>query len=302
LTRHGSGTLVAVTGLEDAEDAAGAALLDELVEAVQVRPAGTDVFEASAPDWWGGRIFGGMVVAQVVRAATHGLGPGLVPHSLHGYFLRAVTPGPPVTLRVEHLREGRTFTTRQVSAEQGGTATSRFLCSFHADEEGDEYQLPMQDVPAPSALVPQTLPGPFLACDAGPLPGDDGTFRSSARLWYRTRGPLPDDPALHAAMLGYVSDMTRTSFRPLSLDAWGTHTDASVDHAVWFHRRARADQWLFYDLQAIVNTAGRSLVRGALYTEAGDLVLSMSQELLIRRLPGAGGTAPWAGATAGERA
>jgi acyl-CoA thioesterase-2 len=290
-----------VAGPDD-DDAEGAALLRELVQAVEVRPAGPDVFEAVTPDWWGGRIFGGMVVAQALHAASQGLAPGLVPHSLHGYFLRAVVPGPPVTLRLEHLREGRTFTTRQVTAEQAGARTSRLMVSFHAAEDGDEYQPPMQQVPPPGALSPQTPPGPFLACDAGPVPGDDGTFRSSARLWYRTRGPLPDDPAVHTAMLGYVSDMTRTSFRPLSLDAWGTHTDASVDHAVWFHRPARPDQWLFYDLHAVVNTAGRSLVRGALYTEAGTLVLSMSQELLIRRLPGEGGQAPWAaGAAAGDR-
>ncbi|HUO48821.1 MAG TPA: acyl-CoA thioesterase domain-containing protein [Acidimicrobiales bacterium] len=278
---------------EPAVDPDRAALLAELLAAVRVRPTGTDAFEATSPDWWGERVFGGMVVAQHLSAAQHGTAPGLRLHSAHGSFLRAVVPGPPVTLRVEHLREGRTFTTRQVTAEQAGRATSRFVCSFHTEEPGDEYQLPMQDVPHPDGLPSSDAPGPFLTRDAGPLPCADGTFRSSARLWHRTVGPLPDDPAAHVAMLGFFSDMTRTSFRPLSLDDWGTHIDASVDHAVWFHRPARPDRWLFYDLQAVVNTAGRSLVRGLMYTEDGRLVLSMSQELLIRRLPGAGGNAPW---------
>jgi acyl-CoA thioesterase II len=89
--------------------------------------------------------------------------------------------------------------------------------------------------------------------------------------------------------------MTRSSFRPLSLDAWGTHTDASIDHAVWLHGRARADEWLLYDLQAVVNTAGRAVVRGSMYTRQGVLCLSMAQELLIRRLPGEGRAAPWVG-------
>jgi acyl-CoA thioesterase-2 len=168
------------------------------------------------------------------------------------------------------------------------------VCSFHVTEEGDEYQLRMPSVPFPEDIAPTgDPPGPFDERDAGTLAEPDGTFRSTGRWWFRTCAALPEDETVHACVLAMFSDMTRTSFRPLSLDTWGTHTDASIDHALWLHRPARADEWLFFDLQAVVNTAGRSVVRGAMYTRDGILCLSMAQELLIRRLPGQGGRAPW---------
>jgi acyl-CoA thioesterase-2 len=234
-----------------------------------------------------------MVVAQTLNAALRTV-DGLRPHSMHGYFLRPVRPGPPTTLTVERLRDSRSFATRQVTAEQDGKITSRMTCSFHVAETGDEYQVPMQPVPLPEDLeFLENPPGPFDARDAGPLLRDDGTFRSSARLWHRTCAVLPDDEDIHPCMLAFLSDMTRTSFRPLGLNTWGTHTDASIDHALWIHRQARADEWLFYDLEAVINTAGRAFVRGSMYTRRGALCLSMSQELLIRPLPGQGGPAPW---------
>ncbi|MHB8594762.1 MAG: acyl-CoA thioesterase, partial [Acidimicrobiales bacterium] len=153
---------------------------------------------------------------------------------------------------------------------------------------------PMQaDVPLPEDLEMRATPGPFDACDAGPLQADDGTFLSSGRYWLRSCDTLPDVPAVHVCMLALLSDMTRTSFRPLSLDTWRSHTDASIDHAVWFHRAARADEWLFFDLHAVINVGNRSVVRGSLYTGQGQLCLSMAQELLIRPIPGGGEPAPW---------
>ncbi len=278
--------------------------LDALVDAIRVTPAGGDVFAAASPDWWGERVFGGMVLAQALSAAirTTPADGGLAPHSLHGYFLRAVRPGPPVTLEVEHLRDSRAFATRQVSATQDGRLTSRFVCSFHVAEDGPEYQLPMPDVPSPDEGRADDdrgdgagPPGPFDVVDLGPLRESDGRFRSTGRWWVRTRGRLPDDPAVHACALAIMSDLTRSSFRPLTLDEWGTHTDASIDHALWLHRPARGDEWLFYDLQALVNNAGRSVVRGSMYRRDGQLCMSMAQELLIRPLPGQGGRAPWLG-------
>jgi acyl-CoA thioesterase-2 len=268
--------------------------LDELVDAIRVSPVGRDVFSAASPDWWGERVFGGMVVAQSLHAATQTV-DGLRPHSLHSYFVRPVRPGVRTTLTVEHLRDSRSFATRQVTAEQEGKMTSRLACSFHVAEDGEEYQLPMQSVPSPEDIAfSGDPPFPIDVRDAGPVRVPDGSFSSTGRLWYRTCAPLPDDEDLHACMLTFLSDMTRTSFRPLSLDKWGAHTDASIDHALWLHRPARPDQWLFYDLQAVVNTAGRSLVRGEMYLPDGTLCMSMAQELLIRPLPGQGGPAPWA--------
>ncbi|MGH9031313.1 MAG: acyl-CoA thioesterase [Acidimicrobiia bacterium] len=258
----------------------------ELAEVIAVAPTGTDRFRGPTPDWFGeGRIFGGVVVAQALNAAAQTVTAGLPPHSMHGYFLRAVRPGPPVDLAVDHVRDGRSFTTRQVTMAQDERAVFRGTCSFHADEEGDEYQLGMGDVPGPDGLEPDPYhEGPFEVREVGPTPvSADGTYQSTRRMWVRCAPALPDHDRIHACVAAYLSDMTGTAFRPLNLGEWGTHTDASLDHAVWFHRPVRADEWLFYDLHALVNTGGRSLVRGSMY-QAGRLCLSMAQELLIRPL------------------
>jgi len=268
--------------------------LRELVDAIHVESSATDVFRASTPEWWGERIFGGMIVAQTLNAALQTVDDTLVAHSMHGYFLGPVAPRVDSELIVERLRDGRSFSLRQATMYQQGRMTSRFFCSFHVPEDGDEYQLTVQDVPGPETLEIAASSGPFDACDVGPTPpGPDGTYRSTARLWNRTCAPLDDDPLVHACMMAFFSDMTRTSFRPLSLDMWVTHTDVSLDHAVWFHRPARADEWFFSDFQALVNAGGRGVVRGTMHTRSGILCMSMAQELLIRRLPGQGSGAPW---------
>jgi acyl-CoA thioesterase II len=164
------------------------------------------------------------------------------------------------------------------------------MCSFCVEEDGpDRYQLSMPaDVRAPGTLDVRAAPGPFESADAGAVRAADGTYVSSGRFWNRAVAPLPDDPVLHACVLALLSDMTRTSFRPGSLERWGSHSDASIDHALWFHQPARADRWLLYDLQAVVNRANRATVRGTMYAEGGALVLSMAQELVIRPVPGGG--------------
>jgi acyl-CoA thioesterase II len=268
---------------------AGAAVAD-LVTSLALRADGPDRFVAVAPEWWGERVFGGMVVAHVLRAAAACVDPSLRPHSLHGYFLRPVAPGVAAKLVVERDRDSRSFATRTVTTTQEGRVAARMTCSFCVEEDGaDEYQLAMPgDVPAPGALDVRAAPGPFESADVGPLRAPDGTYVSSGRFWNRTVAPLPDDPVLHACVLALLSDMTRTSFRPGSLERWGSHSDASIDHALWFHRPARADRWLLYDLQAVVNRANRATVRGTMFDEDGSLVLSMAQELVIRPVPGGG--------------
>ena len=112
------------------------------------------------------------------------------------------------------------------------------MCSFHIEETGDEYQLPMvPEIPEPTDIDGFDGPFPFDIREIGPTKRrEDGTFAWTRRFWFRTTDPLPDDPALHAALLAYMSDMTGASFRPMSLGTWGTHTDTSLDHALWFHR------------------------------------------------------------------
>jgi acyl-CoA thioesterase-2 len=159
-------------------------------------------------------------------------------------------------------------------------------CSFHAPEPGDEYQLAaVPGVPRPVDIEGFEAPFPFDIREVGHTEQrSDGTYLSTRRCWFRTREPLPDDPAVHACVLAYFSDMTGAAFRPLSLGIWGTHTDTSLDHALWFHRPWRADAWSLFDLHALVNAGGRSTIRATMHGEDGTLHLSMAQELLIREL------------------
>ena len=261
----------------------------ELAEVVWVTPTGDDTFRADTPDWFGDRVFGGIIVAQALSAMRQTAADDMRAHSLHGYFLRPALAGAPVDLRVTRLRDGRSFRTRQVEMRQGDKAVCLMASSFHADEPGDEYQLAMDDVPAPEDLPAPPAddgpPGPFEVRSVGPTPPErDGTYRSTRRAWCRCAPGVPDDDAIHACVAAFLSDMTETSFRPHSLGEWGGYTDASLDHAVWFHRPFRVDEWLLFDLHALINAGGRSVVRGALYRQDGQLCLSMAQELLIRPL------------------
>ena len=279
--------------LDDAEEAeVFSATVADLVEAVTAHPSGTDdagrlTFTTTSPDWWmGDRTFGGMVVAQALSAAMQTAPPGTEVHSLHGYFLRPTAAGARTTHVVEAVRDGRSFSFRDVRSLVDGKETFRLGCSFHVPEEGDEYQLPMPpEIPRPQEIEGFEAPFPFDIRELGATERrENGTYESTRRCWFRTREPLPDDPAIHACALTYFSDMTGASFRPLSLGSWGTHTDASLDHAVWFHRPWRADEWSFVNIQALVNAGGRATIRATMHGEDGTLHLSMAQELLIRRL------------------
>jgi acyl-CoA thioesterase-2 len=279
--------------IDEAEEAelASASVADFVAalkaEERDARPDGTRVFCTTSPDWWvGDRTFGGMVVAQSLSAGMRTAPPGFELHSLHGYFLRPVPPGSETIHTVTAVRDGRSFGTREVVSTTDGKETFRMSCSFHAPEEGDEYQLAMPwDVPPPSEIEGFEAPVPFDIRELGPTEQRrDGTYLSTRRCWFRTREPLPDDPSVHACALAYLSDMTGASFRPLSIGSWGTHTDASLDHALWFHRPWRADQWSFFDIQALANAGGRATIRATMHGEDGTLHLSMAQELLIRKL------------------
>jgi len=271
---------------EAAEGPAATGSMAELSAALLARPLGGGTFAAQSPDWWGGdRVFGGMVVAQALSAAIQTVDPATPVHSMHGYFLRPSPPGRAVELAVGHVRDGRSFIAREVTSSVDGRVTFTMVCSFHGDEPGDEYQLPMPDVPGPDDVAQADVPIPFLVRELGPSPRrNDGSYAATRRVWLRTRTALPDDPLLHTCVVAYLSDMTGAAFRPMSLGTWGTHTDASLDHSLWFHRPVRADQWLLFDLQALVNAGGRATVRGVMFDRDGRLVASMAQELLIRLL------------------
>jgi acyl-CoA thioesterase II len=282
---------VAQVELDEAEEAElVSATVDDLVDAITARPLGSGepaTYRTTSPEWWiGGRTFGGMVIAQALSAALQSVPAELSVHSLHGYFMRPTPPGAQTFHTVEHLRDGRSFSSRAVTSRVDGKDTFRMIASFHRPEDGDEYQLPMaSDVPQPGEIEGVEAPVPFDIRELGPSEKrEDGTYESTRRCWFRTRETLPDDPAVHACLLAYFSDMTGAAFRPLSLHAWGTHTDASLDHALWFHRPARADVWNLFDLHTLVNSGARATVRATMHGADGGLHLSMAQELLIREL------------------
>jgi acyl-CoA thioesterase-2 len=279
--------------LDDAEEAELVpATVAELVDSLTAHARGRDTdgrptFVTTSPKWWvHGRVFGGMVVGQALNAAMQTVPTGLEVHSLHGYFLRPTSPGSETTHVVDGVRDGRSFSTRQVTSAVEGRETFRMTCSFHRPEEGDSYQLPMAPgVPAPGEIEGFEAPFPFDVRELGTTERrEDGTYQSTRRCWFRSREPLSDDPAVHAGFLAYFSDMTGASFRPHSIGVWGRHTDASLDHALWFHRPWRADVWSLFDIQALVNAGGRATIRATMHGEDGTLHLSMAQELLIREL------------------
>ncbi len=278
-------------GTVEAEDSEiVSATVTELVQAVTAIEVERDrerrTFVTQSPDWWmTGRTFGGMVVAQALNAALQTVPRSLQVHSLHAYFLRPVPSGSDSRHQVSELRDGRSFSLRQVSSLVDDRECFRMTCSFHAPEPGDEYQIPMAPgLPRPDDISGVEAPFPFDVREVGATKRrEDGSYLSTRRCWFRTRECLPDDPIIHACVLAYFSDMTAASFRPASMSVWGTHTDASLDHAVWFHRKWRADAWSFFDLHALVNSGGRATIRATMHGDDGQLHLSMAQELLIRR-------------------
>jgi len=268
----------------DATDAGTAAALQEMLAFLTVRPDGDRAggWIGDAPEWFGDYLFGGFVIAQAIVAATRDAPEGRRLHSLHAYFLRPVFAGKPISYRVRPIREGRAFTSRHVEASQDGKPVLDMSCSFTADTDGYVYDLPgRQDVPPPDELELEPGPGPWVAGFVGPTPAAaDGTRESTHRMWFRIPHPLPDDGHLQTALLGFATDWTGIGGRPLHLDG-DTTGMVSLDHAAWFHRPARADSWLFYDVHSLVNAGGRGLLGGAIRDAEGRVVISVAQEMRL---------------------
>jgi acyl-CoA thioesterase-2 len=258
-------------------------LAESVLRSLDLTEVARDAYETTPPRTFGDRTFGGQVIAMATAAVMRSAASTDPPHSLHGYFLRPVAPEVPVQLSVESVREGRSFRTFEVRLAQDGQPRFVATGQFHADEPGVDYQPSMPDVPPPDDLEEHWAAGPVESRNLGPTPpAADGTHTSTRRAWLRLTTALPDDPVVAAAMAAYVSDLTGNSFRPLSLDTYEGFVDASLDHALWFHRPLRVDEWVFFDIHCALNHAGRSLIRGSIYDGSGRLCLSMAQELLIR--------------------
>jgi acyl-CoA thioesterase-2 len=204
-------------------------------------------------------------------------------HSMHGYFLRPLLSGQPITSHIEVIRDGRTVAARGARVEQGGKTAFTMQCSFIADTDGGyEYDQPSA-VAVPARDDHNVAPGsgPWVADWVGPTAAnDDGTRMSTHRKWFRIPAELPDDVHVHTALMAFASDWTGNGGRPLQLEK-DTQGMISLDHAVWFHRPPRVDQWHFLDVHSLVNGGGRGVLRGTIFDEAGHVVASMAQEMLL---------------------
>jgi len=262
------------------------------------------IFRGLSQDLGWGRVYGGQVLGQALMAASMTIPEDRAPHSLHAYFLRPGDPTIPVVYLVDPIRNGRSFSTRRVVAVQHGEAIFNLSASFHRAETGFDHHVAAPDVPGPDGLESDLQRGirmasrlpPKLARRAqqpGPIetrPAADHDPISPARtpavrhVWFRARGTLSPDAAIHRALLAYASDthFLVTSLQPHGV-SWLTPglQMASVDHAMWFHRPFRMDDWLLYAIDGPSTAGARGLVRGQFFQD-GRLVASTMQEGLVR--------------------
>lgn len=286
-------------------------LVHRLVRFLTVRQAGADSFLGSPQPGGVGRVFGGQVIAQALQAAQATAPQGFAAHSLHAYFLRGGTEGLDTQYDVAHDFDGRSFVNRRVIARQGDTAILNLTASFQRAEDGLAHQdAAMPDVPPPEELQPDMAMRHQIIEQAGsrinetqralilrPRPIEMRTVGMLhwmnhepapplAQSWFRTVAPLPDDPALHRAVIAYASDYTLlgTSALPHGL-SWVRRelVGASLDHAIWFHREARADEWLLYVTESPWSGGGRGFNRGHIFDREGRLVASVAQEGMMRK-------------------
>ena len=256
-----------------------------------------DLYRAPSPRYLGRRnLFGGQVAAQALRAAAMTVEAEHSPHSFHLYFMRPGTIGEPVMLYVARIRDGRSFTTRNVVAQQDGEAILTMSASFHRAEPGDlDYQTAIAPISVPGAS-PDGVGAEGRPSHAGyaPLdvigvdgePADErGTYRSASRFWMRSSDKLPDDPVVHACALAYMSD-SQTGSAPI-LAAGRSYDDimmTSLDHALHYHRHIRADEWVLVDFEPISVGNGRGMTRATIHSYSGTLGATVQQELLMREL------------------
>ncbi|HKB29541.1 MAG TPA: acyl-CoA thioesterase II [Streptosporangiaceae bacterium] len=278
--------------------------LEDLLDLLDLEQIEVNIFRGRSPDEQVQRVFGGQVAGQALVAAGRTVPADRPVHSLHAYFIRPGDPAVPIVYMVDRVRDGRSFTTRRVSAVQHGKVIFTLSASFHHPEPGPQHALRMPEVPRPDQ-VPSLVERlervfgplsdgfyrsrPIDLRFVGPLTLEaqrDPTLRSTESLvWLRVDGELPDDPMLHVCLMTYASDMTLLDSVLLAHGlSWadGRTTGASLDHAMWFHRPFRADRWLLYAQQTPVAFGGLGLARGEVFTESGELVVSVVQEGLIR--------------------
>lgn len=273
--------------------------VDALIELLDLEPVEEDIFRGVSPQEDRQRVFGGQVAGQALVAATRTVENRSV-HSLQAYFIRPGDVSAPLVYLVERVRDGRSFTTRRVTTIQHGQPIFAMSASFQKEEEGFEHQTDLPaGIPDPEELEPYVWPG-FPVDDQGRMirpielryvsgsPAERGQSREPRlQVWLRATGMLPDDPVLHTCMFTYASDMTVLDTATKALPVQGNEIDiqaASLDHAMWFHRPLRMDDWIFLDQVSNSASNARGLAWGTAWNRTGELVASVVQEGLIRPL------------------
>jgi acyl-CoA thioesterase II len=282
--------------------------VQEVVDILDLEPLEVNLFRGRSPQSRWQRVFGGQVIGQALVAACRTVDDVTTrpPHSLHAYFLLGGDPKVPIIYEVDRIRDGKSFTTRNVKAIQHGHAIFSMSVSFHVAEPGLTHQFKMPDVPKPDALPGEAelkeriyprLPEParryyererpieFRPVEFSRYLGeksDTGRFD----IWIRTTGKLPDEPAIHQCVLAYASDMMLLDAALIPHGRSVFSEDimaASLDHALWFHRPFRADEWLLYVQDSPSLADSRGFSRGLIFAEDGTLVASVAQEGLLRQ-------------------
>lgn len=284
-------------------------VVDELIDLLQLERLEHNLFRGQSRDIGTRYVFGGQVLGQALSAAQQTVASERSAHSLHAYFLRAGDIEQPIIYNVERTRDGRSFSVRRVTAIQHGQPIFNFSASFHIAEDGVEHQLSMPAVPKPDDLSP---PPPIPADELAGVPakiqrwlGLSGPFEFRPvyprnefkppkmppfqQIWFRLIDRIGDDPILHRSLLAYASDfhLIGTTTLPHGISyLQNTVQMASLDHAMWFHRPFRVDEWLLYSFDSPSAHGSRGLARGMIYTMDGRLIASTAQEGLVRVLNG----------------
>ncbi|MGO9697858.1 MAG: acyl-CoA thioesterase II [Xanthobacteraceae bacterium] len=287
------------------------AAIQDVVAILDLEPLEVNLFRGRSPQSRWQRVFGGQVIGQALVAACRTVEDVAVrpPHSLHAYFLLGGDPKVPIIYEVDRIRDGKSFTTRRVVAIQHGRAIFSTEVSFHIAEDGWTHQFEMPQVPTPDELPSEAeVRDRLLPLMSEPVrryyererpielrPVEYGRYLGQKldgdrfHMWIRATGRLPDEPAIHQCVLAYASDMTLldTALVPLGKTVFNEDVmAASLDHALWFHRPFRADEWLLYAQDSPNLGGARGLARGSIFASDGTLVASVAQEGLLRQRRG----------------
>jgi acyl-CoA thioesterase-2 len=286
----------------------GQAAVDQLLEVLDLTEVGEHAFRGESPPVAPQRVYGGQVAGQALVAAGRTVDPARHVHSLHGYFVRPGDSAEPITYRVENVRDGRSFSVRRSVAYQHERPIFFMSASFQRVEQGLDHHAPAPlEIPPPEEVptmadrlarypdrlgiwgrIPRPMDVRYVGEPGWVAPGDRPA-EAHQRVWMRIDGKLPDDPLLHACALAYASDLTLLdSVLSMHGAVWGPggFVGASLDHALWFHRPFRADEWFLYDCWSPSASGARGLATGRMFTVDGSHIATAVQEGLLRPVGG----------------